>query len=129
MKPRHSAALALVGCCAFLAGCFTPTALKTVMACNGGDQNACSNMDRAGLESSQHCADGDAAACRDYLAARSQMAYTLCQQGNQQACEDHDKTEAAIHNAAELSALGRASTLPAAPMIQQPTFTNCFRTG
>ena len=55
-----------------LAGCFTPTGLKTVTACNGGDQSACDNIIPAVMASSQHCADGDPAACRDYLAARLQ---------------------------------------------------------
>ncbi len=131
MNLRHAVSIALVGGYALLAGCFTPTALKAVMACqnSGGDRSACENASHAYRESSQHCADGDAAACRDYVAARLQMDYVLCQGGNQQGCDDHDKTEAAIHNAAELSALQQPSSSPPTQMIRQPTFTNCFRTG
>jgi hypothetical protein len=122
MNIHHATALVLVS---LLAGCFTPTALKTVTACNGGDQSACDNMSRAGLESSQHCADGDAAACRDYLAAKLQVEYVACQQGNKQACDAHDKTVAAMRNAAELSAL---KPPPPTPM-QGPTHTHCYQIG
>lgn len=127
VKIPHISTLALVS---LLAGCFTPTALKTVMACNGGNQSACDNMDRAGLESSQHCANGDAAACRDYLAAKLQVEYVVCQQGNKQACDAHDKTVAAMRNAAELSAFRPPPPPP--PIISAPaapTFTDCTKTG
>ncbi len=97
---------------ALLAGCYTPKALNTVTACEGGDQGACNNMSDTALESREHCVGGDAAACQDYFAARLETDEVACHQGNLQACADRDTTAAAIREGAQSSALGTASAPP-----------------